>query len=39
MQSCIRAFLCAVAEHFSGWSLLLHGHAGKATFCGRLETP
>jgi hypothetical protein len=30
---------CTEAEHFSDWSLLLHGPAGKAMFYGRLETP
>jgi hypothetical protein len=30
---------CTEAEHFSDWSLLLHGPAGKATFYGRLEAP
>jgi hypothetical protein len=30
---------CTEAEHFSDWSLQLHGPAGKATFYGRLETP
>lgn len=30
---------CTEAEHFSDWSLLLQGPAGKATFYGKLETP
>lgn len=30
---------CTEAEHFSDWSLLLQGPAGKATFYGRLEAP
>ena len=30
---------CTEAEHFTDWSLLLAGPAGKATFYGRLETP
>ena len=28
---------CTEAEHFTDWSLQLHGPAGKATFYGRLE--
>jgi len=28
---------CTEAEHFSDWSLLLYGPAGRATFYGRLE--
>jgi hypothetical protein len=30
---------CTEAEHFTDWSLLLRGPAGKATFYGRLEAP
>jgi len=30
---------CTEAEHFSDWSLLLQGPAGKATFYGKLEAP
>jgi hypothetical protein len=34
-----RGLGCTEAEHFSDWSLLLAGPAGKATFYGRLDTP
>jgi len=30
---------CTEAEHFTDWSLLLHGPAGSITFYGRLEKP
>lgn len=30
---------CTEAEHFSDWSLLLRGPAGRATFYGKLEAP
>jgi hypothetical protein len=30
---------CTEAEHFTDWSLLLNGPAGKATFYGKLEAP
>jgi len=30
---------CTEAEHFTDWSLLLQGPAGKATFYGKLEAP
>jgi hypothetical protein len=30
---------CTEAEHFTHWSLLLHGPAGKLTLYGALETP